>query len=63
MKDYWTVWGRARAWDELSRQDSYDTLEVAKEMAEELFSYHGWFEVLVRDSKGNEVAKHKRGKP
>lgn len=57
---YWTVYGRMRKRDPLERCDSYDTEEVAIEMATELYQQYDWFEVIVRDYRGEEVKRFVR---
>jgi hypothetical protein len=56
----WTIWGRQKNTDELARNDSFDSAEVAEEMASELFHQYRWCQVIVRDKDGVEVKRFER---
>jgi hypothetical protein len=56
--DFWTVWSREKISDELTKGDSFDSAEVADEMAAELVNHHHWHETVVRDKDGVETSRH-----
>jgi hypothetical protein len=56
----WTLWLRRRWKDGLEQGDTFDSLESAKETADEMIDYHRYAEAEVMDATGGTVYRRKR---